>query len=94
MIYNSYDKRIYLYGGIGEEFTKTFNDLWAFDFNSNQWVEIQTFSAFLFFMTNYWWVLVSIVAIGIGSIIGIIGGIVAIIVSIITIKKYFNKKKK
>jgi N-acetylneuraminic acid mutarotase len=72
MIYNSYDKRVYLYGGMGESFTKTFNDLWAFDLNLNQWLEIQTVSAFLFFLSNYWWVLVSIGAIGIGVIIGII----------------------
>ena len=72
MIYNNDDKKVYLYGGIGESYTKTWNDFWVFDFKSNQWGQIHAISPFLKFIRDYWWVLVSIAAVGVASIIGII----------------------
>jgi hypothetical protein len=71
MIFNSVNNKIYLYGGIGESYTKTWSDFWLYDFESNQWVQIHTLPPFLKFIRDYWWVLVTIAAGCIVSIIGI-----------------------
>ncbi len=71
MIYNSYDKKIYLYGGMGESFTKNYGDLWTFDFNSNQWEQIQSISDIPPILIGFWvsFVIIAVV-VGVGCVIG------------------------
>ncbi|MFW9879391.1 MAG: Kelch repeat-containing protein [Candidatus Thorarchaeota archaeon] len=64
MIYNN-NKKVYLYDGIGESFTKTWNDFWVFDFNSNTWEQIISFSLSLIRIWEYWWIFVIIRVAGI-----------------------------
>jgi hypothetical protein len=71
MIYNNFNQKIYIYGGIGDSYTRTWSDFWLYDFKSNNWVQIHTLSSFLKFIRDYWWVLATIAAGCIASIIGI-----------------------
>ena len=80
MIYNSYDKQVYLYGGSGDIYAINFGDLWTFDFNSNQWEQIPSISDSPNFLIDYWWILVIIAVVGVSCIIGF--------------KVYLNKKNR
>jgi len=70
MVYNTYDKRIYLYGGLGGYSITNFGDFWTFNFVSNRWEQIQSSSNPPQFLLEDWWAFILIAIVGVGCIIG------------------------